>query len=289
MFLFFLFVFLFFIPSQLLALETQIEEVVVTASRIEEPKKDVPYSVQVITQEDIKNSTAKDAGDLIIESAIGHVHKYPGALTSRIELRGLTTDLFSDLNSRVLILINGNRAGTVNLAKIPVEDIERIEIVKGPASVLYGSSAMGGVINIITKEGKEGFHGSIGGEVGSWEYWKTKAELSGKKNDFDFYLTASRSSSDDFKAKDYGKIDNTGYNDETVSARFGYKLFGSHHISVGFQHWKGWDIGSPGARYSPDPDNYSNKERNSFDIGYKTADFNAKYYFVKIRMNGMEV
>jgi vitamin B12 transporter len=281
MFLFFLFLFLFFIPSQLLALETQIEEVVVTASRVEEPKKDVPYSVQVITQEDIKNSTAKDAGDLIIESAIGHVHKYPGALTSRIELRGLTTDLFSDLNSRVLILINGNRAGTVNLAKIPVEDIERIEIVKGPASVLYGSSAMGGVINIITKEGKEGFHGSIGGEVGSWEYWKAKAELSGKKNDFDFYLTASRSSSDDFKAKDYGKIDNTGYNDETVSARFGYKLFGSHHISVGFQHWKGWDIGSPGARYSPDPDNYSNKERNSFDIGYKTTDFNAKYYFVK--------
>jgi len=262
---------------------TSLEEIVVTATKVEEPKKDVPASVQIITQEDIKNSTAKDAGDLISEASIGHVHKYPGALTGRIELRGLTTDLFSDLKSRVLVLINGHRAGTVNLAKIPVEDIERIEIVKGPASVLYGSSAMGGVINIITKEGKEGFHGSIGGEIGSWDYWKTQADLSGKEGPFDFYLTVSRSSSGDYEAKDYGKIQNTGYDDETVSARFGYRLFDSHHISIGFQHWKGWEIGSPGARYSPDPDNYSDKGRDGFDIGYKTETFNAKYYLIKDR------
>ena len=259
------------------------EEIVVTATKVEEPKKDVPASVQIITKEDIKNSTARDAGDLIAEAAMGHVHKYPGLLTAKIALRGLTTDLFSDLKSRVLVLINGHRAGTVNLAKIPAEDIEKIEIVKGPASVLYGSSAMGGVINIITKEGKEGFHGSVGGEIGSWEYWKAMGELRGKKGDFDFFLTASRSSRGDYETRDYGKIQNTAYDDETVSARLGYKLFDMHHISLGFQHWKGWDIGSPGARYSPDPDNYSDKERNGFDIGYKTETFNAKYYLVKDR------
>ncbi len=260
-----------------------LEEIVVTATKVEEPKKDVPVSIQIITPEDIKSSTAKDAGGLIAESAIGHLHKYPGVLTGRIGLRGLTTDLFSDLKSRVLVLINGHRAGTVNLAKIPAEDIERIEIVKGPASVLYGSSAMGGVINIITKEGKEGIHGSVGGEAGSWEYWKAIGELSGKKGDFDFFLTASRSSRGDYDTRDYGKIQNTGYDDETVSARLGYKLFDSHHISLGFQHWKGWEIGSPGARYSPDPDNYSDKGRDGFDIGYRTETFNAKYYLVKDR------
>lgn len=260
-----------------------LEEVVVTATRIEEPKKDVPASVQIITQEDIKNSTAKNAGDLISEASIGHVHKYPGALTSSIALRGLRTDLFNDLKSRVLVLINGHKAGTVNLAKIPVEDIERIEIVKGPASVLYGSSAMGGVINIITKEGKEGIHGSIGGEIGSWEYWKTQAELNGKKGPFDFYLTASRSASGDYGAKDYGKIQNTGYDDETVSARLGYRFFDKHHISLGFQHWKGWEIGSPGARHDPDPDDYSDKGRDGFDIGYKTETFNVRYYLIKDR------
>lgn len=260
-----------------------LEEIVVTATKVEEPKKDVSASVQIITQEDIKNSTARNAGDLIAESAIGHVHKYPGAFTARISLRGLTTDLFNDLKSRVLILINGNRSGTVNLSKIPVDDIERIEIVKGPASVLYGSSAMGGVINIITKEGKEGIHASIGGEIGSWEYWKAMADLSGKINRFDFYLTASRSSQGDYSSRNYGKILNTGYEDESVYARLGYKIFDNHHISLGLQHWKGWDIGSPGARYSPDPDNYSDKWRDGFDVGYKTEDFNANYYFVKDR------
>ncbi|MEW6162212.1 MAG: TonB-dependent receptor [Nitrospirota bacterium] len=279
-FAFYFLILILFSPS-VLAEEIKIEEIVVTATRIEEPKKDVPASVQIITQEDIKNSTAKNAGDLISEVSIGHIHKYPGALTSSIGLRGFRTDLFNDLKSRVLVLINGHRAGTVNLAKIPVEDVERIEIVKGPASVLYGSSAMGGVINIITKEGKEGIRGSIGGEIGSWEYRKTQAELNGKKGPFDFYLKASRSASDDYSAKDCGKIENTGYNDETVSARLGYRFFDKHHISLGFQHWKGWKIGSPGPRYSPDPDDYSDKGRDSFDIGYKTETFEAKYYLIK--------
>ncbi len=284
MLLFVLILCLFFISNQILAQETQLEEIVVTATRVEEPKKEVPYSVQVITQEDIKNSTAKNAGDLITEAAIGHVHKYPVLSTSSIGLRGLRTDLFDDLKSRVLVLINGNRAGTVNLATIPVDDIERVEIVKGPASVVYGSSAMGGVINIITKQGKEeGIHGSIGGEAGSWRYWKTKAELNGKKENFDFYVSVSRSAMDDYSTKNYGKIENTGYNDESVLTRFGYSFFDKQHISLGFQHWKGWDIGSPGARYSPDPDDYKNIERNRFDLDYKTETFKAGYYFNRDR------
>lgn len=272
---------LFAIPAYAEQKIASLEEIVVTATKVEEPKKDVPASIQIITQEDIKNSTAKNAGDLIAESAIGHVHKYPGALTARISLRGLTTDLFNDLKSRVQILINGNRAGTVNLSKIPVDDIERIEIVKGPASVLYGSTAMGGVINIITKEGREGFHASLGGEIGSWDYWKAMADASGKRDRFDFHITASRSSQGDYETKNYGKIPNSAYDDESIYARFGYKLFDNHHISLGLQHWKGWDIGSPGARYSPDPDNYSDKWRDGFDIGYKTETFDAKLYLVK--------
>lgn len=258
-----------------------LEEVVVTATRIKESRKDIPASVQVITREDIKNSTANDAGDLIAEAAAGHVHKYPGASTARVALRGLTTDLSTELKSRVLVLVNGNRAGTTNLAKIPVDDIEKIEIVKGPASVLYGSSGMGGVINIITKEGKEGFHGSVGAEAGSWDYWKTYADLSGKKGPVDFALSASRSSSEDYEAKGYGTIENTAYDDETLSLRLGYELSEGHHVSVGLQHWRGWDIGSPNGRYAADPDNFNDKERDGYDIAYRLGTFNAKYYFVR--------
>jgi vitamin B12 transporter len=263
--------------------ETSImEEIVVTATRIEEPKKDVPASIQIITQEDIKNSRAKDVGSLIAEASFGHVQKYPGGLTGRVSLRGFATDLSTQERSRVLVLINGHRAGTVNIAKIPATDIERIEIVKGPASVLYGSSAMGGVINIITKKGtEEGIYSSLGGEVGSWAFWNTTAELSGKKGPFDFFLTGGRSSRDDYDAKRIGTIENSGFNDETVSARFGYSFFNKHHVSLGFQHWRGWNIGSPGATYSPDPDDYSDKKRRSYDIGYETETFSAQYCLIK--------
>ncbi|MFN3567960.1 MAG: TonB-dependent receptor plug domain-containing protein, partial [Caldimicrobium sp.] len=259
-----------------------LEEIVVTATRVEEPKREVPASVQVISEEDIQNSVANDVGDLMTEAGVGHVHKYPGALTARVGVRGLATDLFSMLNSRVLVLIDGHLAGTVNLAKIPVDGIERIEIVKGPASVLYGSSAMGGVINVITKKAKkEGVQGFVGLEGGSWEYWKALSEVSVKKSPIDFYFTASRYSSDDYKAKGYGKIDNTQENYITLLGRLGYKIFGDSRISLGFQHARGWHIGSPNARYSPDPDDYSNKGRTGFDIDYQSKNFNAKYYLVK--------
>ena len=226
-------------------------------------------------------------GDLISEAAVGHIHKYNGALTSMIEIRGLTTDSMSNpLTSRVLVLINGSNAGTVNLAKIPTEDIERVEIVKGPASVLYGSSAMGGVINIITKKGrKEGFNGAVFGEGGSFDYWKAGAELSGTQDRLDYYIDASRSSQGDYEASQ-GDVDNTSYDDETVSARVGYCLSDEQHASVGFQHWRGWDIGSYGASYAPDPDDYNDKKRDAIDLNYDASFLNqlisvkAKYYFV---------
>jgi vitamin B12 transporter len=260
-------------------------EMVITATKIEEPKKEVPASIQVIGSEDIKNSTARDAGDLIAEAGVGHITNYGGAYTSTVEIRGLTTDGNLDpLMSRVLVLINGNRAGTVNFATIPVDDIERIEIVKGPASVLYGSSAMGGVINIITKQGKrEGFHGSVGGEAGTFGYWKAGAEMSVKKDRLDYYITADRSERGDYSAPGYGTIENSGYKKETISTRLGYRLFNDHHVSLGFQHMDNWDVGSQGATYSPDPDDYNSKKRDGFDIAYKTPTFNGAYYLVKER------
>jgi len=265
-----------------------IEGIVVTATRIEEPKKDVSTPVQIISAEDIKNSTAKDVGDLISEAGVGHIYKYNGALTSMIEIRGLTTDSMGNpLTSRVLVLINGSNAGTVNLAKIPIEDIERIEIVKGPASVLYGSSAMGGVINIITQKGrKEGFNGAVFGEGGSFDYWKAGAELSGKQDRFDYYIDASRSARGDYRAAELGKIENSSYDDETVSTRLGYRLFDDHYASIGFQHWKGWDIESSGPSYDPDPDDYNDKKRDAIDLNYDASFFNklmslkAKYYYI---------
>jgi vitamin B12 transporter len=255
--------------------------VVVTATRQAEPLADVSATVQVMTQEQIKLSAARNVGDLLVEAGVGHVTKYNGALTGSIQVRGLSTDLFKDASSRVLILVNGSRAGTVNLAKLPVEDIERIEIVKGPGSVLYGTSAMGGVINIITRRGRGEMQASLAVQGGAYQLRRAEADVAGAKGAFDYFLTASRESQGDYAAPRIGTLVNSAWKAETLSTRMGLEVAPGHRIQAGFQHWKGWDIGSQGATYSPDPDDFNDKKRDSFDLEYQTGGFQARAFQVQ--------
>jgi vitamin B12 transporter len=134
----------------------ELKEVVVTATRVPTLEGEIGSSVTVITEEEIKAkgyATAKDVlkGSLGIDvvSTGG-----PGAGTS-VFLRGANS-------YHTLVLIDGMEVGDpslmqrrFDLANLTVDNIERIEIVRGPQSVLYGADAMGGVINIITKRRKE--------------------------------------------------------------------------------------------------------------------------------------
>ena len=187
--------------------EIKTEEVVVSASRIEEKtEKAIPF-VQVIKKDDPTFAISRDVGDVMISAGTGHVHKYPGMLTGRVAVRGLPNDIMGDiLKSKVLVLIDSEVAGTANLAKLLVDEIERIEIVKGPASVIYGSQAMGGVINIITKTPqKEGLGGEARIEAGSWEYWKAKGAVSYKKKDNYLYLSYLKEGQSDYDVKHMGR------------------------------------------------------------------------------------
>ena len=128
-------------------------EVVVTATRTKKKDIDVPAATTVITAEDIKQSGASNAAD-VLSKVDGFVYKSfgpngaaMGSMTNEINVRGL--------KSGALILMNGNPIawrGKYNLDQIPASEIERIEVVKGGVSVLYGSEAMSGVVNIITKK-----------------------------------------------------------------------------------------------------------------------------------------
>lgn len=128
-------------------------EVVVTATCTQKRDIDVPAATTVITAEDIKKSGAANASDAL-EKVNGFVYKSfgpngaaMGAMTNEVNVRGL--------KGGALVLMNGNPIawrGKYNLDQIPASQIERIEIVKGGGSVLYGSEAVAGVINIITKK-----------------------------------------------------------------------------------------------------------------------------------------
>lgn len=133
----------------------QTPDVVVTATRTEAQVKAVPQTVEVVTKEDIEKSGATDVYSALSLASNLDVSK-AGMAGHNVMIRGMSTN-------HTLILIDGKRVAgedtsvTQNvyaLDRVNLSNIERIEIVRGPASVMYGSDAMGGVINIITKKAK---------------------------------------------------------------------------------------------------------------------------------------
>ena len=121
--------------------------VVVTATRFETKKERIAQKLDIISKEDIQMTPSADLTDIVRKTAAVDVIQYPN-LSSGIGIRGFRPQ-FSGLNQRTLLLIDGRPAGATNLSQINLNGIERIEVLKGPASSLYGSQAMGGVINVI--------------------------------------------------------------------------------------------------------------------------------------------
>ena len=145
----------------------------VTANRMALLNLDTPAAMDVITDKDIMNSGAKNAFDAvnmvpgITSFSYGASGLEYGAMDSRVNIRGLERGS--------LILVNGvpmNLNGKGGLSSIPTGSIARIEVLKGAASALYGSDAMSGVVNVITKTPtKEGGSATIGvGNMGSQTY-----------------------------------------------------------------------------------------------------------------------
>ncbi len=129
-------------------------EVVVTATGRPEEVTKIAGTIQVIDGAKITKSTAKSVTDLLAENSVGFMSEWTAGQTL-LNIRGAATEgQGRDFKSEVLILINGHRAGTANISKLSTADIERIEIVRGPSSVIYGSANMGGVVNIILKTGR---------------------------------------------------------------------------------------------------------------------------------------
>ncbi|MCE5202337.1 MAG: TonB-dependent receptor [Synergistaceae bacterium] len=153
----------------------EIARVEVTGSRLAEDIQDVPASAYVITSEDIKNSGARSTQEVLdrVPGVNGLRNSSSMALDKSVTVRGLT--------SEVLLLVDGipfmtssygtgvSMGSPFDLRTIPLESIERIEVVKGASSAVYGSNAAGGVINVITKKGAEKSTASImmeGGDQG---------------------------------------------------------------------------------------------------------------------------
>ncbi len=157
------------------------KEVVVTGTRFEERVERIPANVTVIDQEDIKNSSAKNVPDLL-RSQEGIVVRdlLANGKSAQVDLRGFGEA--APYNN--LVLVDGRRVNEIDLSgvdwtQIPLDQIERIEVLRGTGTVLYGDNAVGGVINIITKTPSDRFTASAGAVAGSYSRNKEHVSVSG--------------------------------------------------------------------------------------------------------------
>lgn len=144
-------------PLYDLSLDELMDVAIVSATQRQEKVKDLPASVTVIQRDAIAFRGAQNLAEVLRETSAVLVRKAPGNFPAyTVAIRGNTADF---MNNRTLILIDGVQAFNPNSgfdpSWIPVSIIERIEIVKGPVSALYGANAFGGVINVITRSGAE--------------------------------------------------------------------------------------------------------------------------------------
>jgi len=220
------------------------ESVVVTARRVETRLTETPQKVEVIDATDIERSVAADITDVLKKNAGVDVLQYTGAL-SGVGIRGFRPQI-SGINKRSLLLVDGRPSGVTNIATVLLDNVERIEVLKGAASAVYGSSAMGGVINVITRQSR----GKIGGNlrIGGGSFGTS--EVAGRAG-------GSISSAVDFDAAvgflDQGDIrmgngetrPATGYTTYDGGGRLGVKLNGGWRLDGRIDLYRGRDINTP--------------------------------------------
>jgi len=188
------------------------EPVIVTATRFEDRYLDKPVNVTVITAEDIRNSAARTAPELLSEQAGIASHDFFGnnAATTAVDLRGF--GITGTQNT--LILLDGRRLADNDLSgvqwsAIPLAAIERIEIVRGSGAVQYGDGATTGVINIITKSpSRIGNVAVVQGRAGSYDTLEGQLYANYFSGNIGFNLIASNFQSDGYRDNNYNRQSN---------------------------------------------------------------------------------
>lgn len=176
--------------------------VLVTASRLSEEKVDVPADTTVITAKEIEQGNYNQVSDALKANNVPVIQK---GFAAYPELNG---------DTRVLVMVNGRKmnwdhlvvsgaSNAIDIDQIPMDNIERIEVVKGPNSALYGERAVAGVINIITKTPTMGQQTTVRGELGSWGHRKGTIITQGGDEKNGYFVSYTKERRDNIDYKDY--------------------------------------------------------------------------------------
>lgn len=227
------------------AAETQeflLDELVVTATRLEQKVVDIPANVSLVTSDLIEKRNYQSVSEALED--------VPGVIVKRSGFAGGDQHIYLNGDDRVLIMVDGRRLnqdkGTsgrsgFDITNLPSPDfIERIEIVKGAGSSLYGSDAIGGVINIITKSAKSNYV-KLNVNGGSWGTENYSVAVSGKNDNTGVFVTASkqRQSYAKYKEADTGnnvKWPNSSSDTTGATIKIDHSFNDDQSATVYFEH-----------------------------------------------------
>jgi vitamin B12 transporter len=218
--------------------------VIVTGTRIPTPPENTSSPVTVISREEIAQTQQRLVADVLrAEPGIDVARTgQPGSLTS-VFLRGANS-------SQTLVLVDGIRVNNAfnnsfDFSQLSVDNVERIEVLRGPQSTLYGSEALGGVINIVTKRGEGPPTGSAQVEYGSFNTWLTRGSFAAREGKASVSADASYAASDgDRINSDYQSVNFFGRAHYDFSDRFSASLLATYLHS---------NDGTPGDTFTDDP------------------------------------
>lgn len=211
----------------------QLRETVVTATRMAQPLSDLLADVTVVDRDTIERSGATGLADVLA--------RLPGVEFQRNGGPGTTTGVFlRGSESRfTAVYIDGVRidsqaTGGAAWESIPVGQIDRIEVLRGPAAAVYGSDALGGVVQIFTKRGEGPFAPFVGIGFGSHGTRKADAGFSGSQGAFDYSLGLVDERSEGFNSRTAAgqNPDLDGYRSRSANAKLGFQLNRAHRLEA---------------------------------------------------------
>jgi len=230
----------------------ELDEVSVTATKVPRKTSEVSASVDVVTKEEIEQSKAWNVGEAIGSLPGVLAESKNGAYDSHIVIRGAGAKAAYGVRE-IMIMVDGvpvtDPDSFTRLDMVDTSDIERIEVVKGPNSTLYGANAAGGVINIITRNPMETQGLSIKLSHGSFNSEESHVQYGGSKGDLYYILSGTRRSTDSWR-------EHNRFDSEQLNARFNYIIDDKSDLNLSLSYTES-DLELPGnltkAEFDEDP------------------------------------
>lgn len=259
----------------------QFNEVEVSVLRSRSKLKNLPVNISILSKIEVQESQATTPAE-VLKIIPGISIQSDGGLAKTPVIRGLSRE-------RAPILIDGNSfvGGRIRTyALIDPFQIERIEVVKGPASAFWGSDAVGGLINVITRKGASGYNKDFKLDLSSYSGYQSvnnhrreRLELEGRGSGFDFLIGGGIRNADNTNTPN-GEIPNSQFNSEYLDWNIGYSPKENHRIEISGKYFKNYDMGFPGGLGAPGPPArirlFSPDKQKGINFGYRAGKVSEK-------------